>query len=173
MDHELFTIAFPELSETGAEWIERNRQQEKRNIAPHFTIAFGVGIIPKHEYLSHVSNVAKATPAIEFHCRRVTVGTDHRDNTGYSFLVPDKGNSEMYRLHDRLYSGPLLNSLNLEVPFLPHLTLGHFETLAIAKEFCDALNTQGISVSGRIGGLSVVVQTGRGITQMAEFELTG
>ncbi len=157
MSRELFTLSFPTLGETASNWVNTIRHESVPSIAPHFTLAFGSDQVPDDAYLAHVAAIADQVATFDIHCRRVVVGTDHRDDTGYCFLTPDEGNSSLHRLHDLIYTGPLERCLSLSTPFIPHMTLGHFETTGLAKMFCDDLNRRPISIAGKVEELTVIV----------------
>jgi hypothetical protein len=55
------------------------------------------------------------------------------DESGsYVFLVPDEGSGALSLLHDRLYSG-LLASLRIDLPYVPHITIGRCSERQKAK----------------------------------------
>ncbi len=167
----LFTLAFPNWPKAHADWAEAHRQAAGLPVAPHFTFVFGVTDVPRQTYLDHIANVASQTCAIDFHCRHIALWTDHRDTSGYGFLVPDQGNSAMYALHNALYSGPLAHARKLDVPFVPHLTLQKFPDLIQAKAFCEAENAKGLSIKGQLNHLAVIDAADGQNTEIARFDL--
>lgn len=167
----LFTLGFPKFNQTNSQWVDHNSEQ--KHIAPHFTLAFGISEVPDGTYLKHVEGIARKTAPINFECLRTTVGTDHRDTSGYSFLVPDRGNSALYSLHSALDSGVLSPYQDLRIPFIPHLTLTRHMTLEDAKQNCDRLNLGGVEVSGEIETIAVVALDGDALTTLEQFSLTG
>src|SRR5262245_52203029 len=93
-------------------------------VAPHYTLAFGCEAIAEESYVQHVAEIAAATAPIRFACRYAALGADDVDDMAYVFLVPDEGNAAIARLHDRIYSGPLAPHLRLDLPYVPHITIG-------------------------------------------------
>jgi len=99
--------------------------------------------------------VAAASRAITFSCRYAMLGADDENETAYVFLVPDEGYAEISLLHDRLYTGPLEAYLRLDLPCIPHITIGTLNSRLDAKALCDELNNQGVCIEGRIQSVSV------------------
>jgi 2'-5' RNA ligase len=90
------------------------------------------------------------------------LGNDDENDTAYVFLVPDQGNAEISLLHDRLYTGVLRPHLRLDLPYIPHITIGTLGSRQEAKLICDELNRVGVSVEGALSNLSVgFVEDGR------------
>ena len=85
------------------------------------------------------------------------LGTDDFDDTAYVFLVPDEGYSGISLLHDRLYTGILQPFLRLEVPFIPHITIGTLKDRSTAKALCDELNRSGVLIDGSLEALTIGV----------------
>jgi len=161
----IYTVAFPELATDDMRWLQLFREQHDPNFAkvdPHFTMVFGIRDLSKDVYLNHVAGVARLCRQIHFMCRYAMVGADDLDNTAYVFLVPDEGNAALSLLHDRLYRGPFKPFLRLELPYIPHISIGSMKDFALAKALCDELNGRQISFEGRISALTVgVLRDGR------------
>jgi hypothetical protein len=83
------------------------------------------------------------------------IGADDLEATAYVFLVPDEGYSQLSLLHDRLYTGVLAPHLRLDLPFIPHITIGTLSDRHLAKKLCDALNAQRLSIVGSVDALTV------------------
>ena len=176
MNRALFTLALPEFAPGAREWVDRVRVTHDREFAdrvgPHFTLVFGDTSIDQEAYLAHVGEVAGAATPFPFACRRAEVGTDHQNDTGYAFLVPDAGHSELLDLRAALHTGLFAPLLRLDIPYNPHITVGRFERVGPARPICDAQNASGIDVSGRITGLTVVAMQPDGrIDEVAGFPL--
>lgn len=155
----LLTVAFPTLSPEDAEFIDAFRKlhdASRRNaVAAHFTLVFGCSSLGLHEYTEHVARVASSSAAIPFECRYAMLGADDQDDTAYVFLVPDHGFSKLSSLHDALYTGPLQPHLRLDLPYVPHITIGSTRNRPDAKALCDQLNARGVQVTGTISALAV------------------
>ena len=140
----LYTLAYPSLSEADMNFIERFRHEHDARyrdvVASHFTMVFGCNAVGEVEYRQHVAAVAKANVTLDFSCRYAMLGSDDQDQTAYVFLVPDEGYSGFSLLHDRLYTGVLSPHLRLDIPFVPHITIGTLEDRRVAKQLCDDLD---------------------------------
>lgn len=155
----LFTLAYPELEREDAErWAAfraAHSPAARFDVAPHFTLAFGCAEVPRADYEAHVARVAASTPPVSFVCRYAMLGADDEDDRAYVFLVPDEGFAAISRLHDELYTGPLAPHLRLDLPYVPHITIGVLSDRQQAKDLCDQLNAQGVCVAGALRGLTV------------------
>jgi 2'-5' RNA ligase superfamily len=155
----LYTVSYPEVSDADRERIEAFRRVHdlpyRDVIAAHFTMVFGVRNFDEDLYSKHVAAVANSSGPIEFTCRYAMLGADDADDTAYVFLVPDEGYSSVSLLHDRLYTGPLQQFHRLDIPYIPHITVGTMSDRAEAKELCNRLNQEGVSISGRLTTLTV------------------
>jgi len=173
----LYTLAFPTLREADAAFVARFRGLhdglQADRVAPHFTLVFASNGVSEDAYLAHVEAVARRRAPVDFTCRHAMLGADGESETGYVFLVPDEGYSGLSRLHDRLYSGPLASRLRLDLPFVPHITVGRHARREVAKELCDALNDTGLCIPGRVETLAVsALEEGR-VNTLATFALDG
>jgi hypothetical protein len=63
------------------------------------------------------------------------LGAEDGAETPYVFPVPDEGYSALSLLHDRLYSGPLVRCLRLDLMYVPHITIGTCAGRYEAKEW--------------------------------------
>lgn len=155
----LFTVSYPEVSAESAAFVSSFRQSHDTRhqdiIEAHFTMVFGCATIGLAEYTSHVANVAVSSKPITFSCKYAMLGANDEDDTAYVFLVPDKGFGEISLLHDRLYTGPLKSYLRLDLPYIPHITIGTLSSRTDAKALCDDLNRQGLCFDGRLKALAV------------------
>ncbi|HEX7749394.1 MAG TPA: 2'-5' RNA ligase family protein [Bordetella sp.] len=172
----LYTLAYPLLSDADAAAIESIRREHdpQRGVVPaHFTLAFGCGAVPGGAYTEHVQTVSRTMPAVSFACRYAMLNVESRTGLAYVYLVPDGGYSGLSRLHDALYRGPLAEHLNLDIPFVPHITLGVLRDKADAKRLCDELNARGIAISGEVNALSVAALEAGKIRDLNTFPLIG
>ena len=99
------------------------------------------------------------------------LGADDEDDSAYVFLVPNAGFAELSLLHDRLYTGVLASHLRLDLPFVPHITIGRLADRQVAKSLCDALNSRGVNIEGSVETLTVAVRENGEIKNLARFEL--
>lgn len=156
---QLYTVAFPELSPEAASFVERVRSEhggdQPSYLAAHFTLVFGSGLLGEDEYARHVAAVAATQSPIEFTCRCATLGVDGERGKAHVFLVPDEGFAAITRLHDALYSGPLAAAERLDLPYIPHMTVGTMDDSRRAKKVCLQINEAGVCVPGRLTALVV------------------
>ncbi|MGP0170590.1 2'-5' RNA ligase family protein [Pseudomonas sp. NCHU5208] len=154
----LYTLAYPRLADHDARWIDDYRRQHDPRwamVGAHFTLVFGCAGVSEAVFSSQVAAVAGLARPIHFVCRYAMLGHDHLTDKAYLYLVPDEGHSGLLRLHDQLYGGALAGHLRLDVPFIPHITLGVCDERSFAKRLCDALNVQGLEVRGTVDSLVV------------------
>jgi 2'-5' RNA ligase len=155
----LLTVSYPEISAESAAFIDAFRQRHdarRRDIVEaHFTMMFGCAAVGFNEYTNHVAKVAASSKSIAFSCEYAMLGADDEDDTAYVFLVPDQGYAEVSLLHDRLYTGPLQAHLRLDLPYIPHITIGTLSSRTEAKALCDELNRQSLCVEGSLKTLAV------------------
>lgn len=131
-------------------------------MANHFTLVFGCRDIEQSDYIAHVQGIAATWKPISFVCRYAMLGTDDTSDQAHVFLVPDEGFSGISLLHDQLYTGLLASALRLDLPFMPHMTIGRLSDRPTAKTLCDRLNTEGISIDGSLDTLTIcALENGR------------
>jgi 2'-5' RNA ligase len=171
----LYTLAYPMFSEADMSFIEHFRQEHDARhrdvVAPHVTLAFGCNAVAEVEYLPHVEAVAQGNLSINFSCRYAMLGADDQDQIAYVFLVPDEGYSKLSLLHDRLYTGTLSPHLRLDVPFIPHITIGSLADRPAAKQLCDELNERGVGMIGSVNALTVAALENGKVRNLASFQL--
>ena len=170
----LYTLAYPKLSGADAERLEafRSRHDPHHDIvAAHFTMVFACTGIDEQTYIEHVATVARASCPINFSCRYAMLGADDEAERGYVYLVPDEGFSGISRLHDALYTGPFRSRLRLDIPFVPHITLGASKDRNAARRLCDELNAVGSVIHGVMDAVSVAALRGGKIHDLATFSL--
>jgi 2'-5' RNA ligase len=102
-------------------------------IAPHITIMFPVAdSIGARGLVSHIESVLSHWESFPICMKGLQESWDE-----YLFLLINKGEADVIRLHDEIYKG-LLSEYRDEVrPFIPHVTLGVFS--GKSKEYAQAL----------------------------------
>ncbi len=171
----LYTLSYPMVAPEAASFMEDFRREHdlpyRDVVKAHFTMVFGCKTIGLAEYTDHVAAVASKTGPIHFSCRYAMLGADDADDSAYVFLVPDEGYSGISLLHDRLYTGPLEPLLRLDIPYIPHITIGTLEDRKSAKALCDALNRSSIQMDGTLQSLTVGALEDGKITNLSEYTL--
>ncbi len=86
-----------------------------------------------------------------------------------STLVPDEGYSGISRLHDALYRHAMAPFLQLDIPYVPHITLSSSTGRVAMRPCCDALNSAGLSIQGIVEALTVVALENGSLVNVASF----
>ena len=104
-----------------------------RLIAPHITIMFPTpDSIGERKLVSHIEGVLHRWESFPIRLKGLQQSWDE-----YLFLLLNKGEEDVIRLRDEIYTG-LLSECREEVrPFIPHVTLGAFR--AKSEEYAQAL----------------------------------
>ena len=169
----LFTLCYPRLTVADRSFIDEFRQEHdipfRDVVAPHFTMVFGCSDVPLATYRPHVAEVARSQTVLNFSLRYAMLGNDDSNSDYYVFLVPDEGYSEISRLHDKLYQGPLASHLRLDIPYIPHIGIATIPDAVRVKTLCDQLNTSGVEIHGKIDALTVCSYDGSKINDLESF----
>jgi 2'-5' RNA ligase len=124
-------------------------------IAPHITIMFPTpDSIGERSLVSHIEGVLHRWKSFPIRLKGLQQSWDE-----YLFLLLNKGEGDVIRLHDEIYTG-LLSEYRDEVrPFIPHLTLGAFsaksEEYALALKEAGRLNLDYECMLGRLNLIKV------------------
>jgi 2'-5' RNA ligase len=176
MTRRLYTLAYPKLDPHDSAMIDAFRALHDLPyvtvVRPHFTLVFGNSDVADTVYLQHVAAIAAAAKPIPFRLCYAMLGADHENAIAHGFLVPDDGNGALSRLHDRLYSGRLASHLRLDIPYVPHITIGTLVDRRAAKQLCDELNGRGVKISGTVDTLTLSALENV-IHDLAAFSLRG
>jgi len=167
-------IAYPELQQSDFDWVQDYRRENDKQfdiVNPHFTVVFAVHDLDKDNFVREARRIADGVEAFNFDLNVATVNQDNSGRYYHEFLVPDAGYSNIVKLHDKLYSGLLAPFLRLDVDFIPHISIGDSETAQVSKQRVDELNSQGISIHGRISSLDVIEYIDGAITPVEKITL--
>ncbi|EJS68749.1 2'-5' RNA ligase family protein [Bacillus cereus] len=135
-------------------------------IPPHITIVFPFEInISNDELKSHILDLSKGIGTIEikFASRITSVGD-------YLFLKVEKGKEQIEKLHDKLYTGPLLQFLKRDIRYIPHVTVGRKESPQLAAEIAKAVSSFHEKLTCVINRISVE-RIGENGESIIEFEV--
>ncbi|ADP15933.1 hypothetical protein AXYL_02613 [Achromobacter xylosoxidans A8] len=171
---KLFTLAYPRLGAPDSGFIEEFRRQHDGQhplVKANFTMAFGCAGIDEQAYQLHLEEVARLHGPIDFVCRYAMLGADAAH--AYVHLVPDEGHSQLARLHNALYRQVLAPTLRLDIPYVPHITLGASTNRALMKSLCDELNRNGLDIRGSVDRLTMAVLENGVITDLMSARLSG
>jgi len=91
-------------------------------IAPHITIMFpSPDSIGERNLVSHIEGVLRRWESFPIRLKGLRLSRDE-----YLFLLLNKGEGGVIRLHDEIYTGLLSEYRDEAPPFIPHVTLGVF-----------------------------------------------
>jgi 2'-5' RNA ligase len=115
-------VHFPEIDLELINGLRADYDPQFNLIAPHITIVFPVlDSIGEHRLVSHMQTVLRDCLPFPIRLKGLMKSWDE-----YLFLTVQKGEDDVIRLHDNLYTGLLSEYRNKENKFVPHLTLGKF-----------------------------------------------
>lgn len=149
----LIALSYPYLSPDDQRWIEGIRQEHEINhgaIKPHITLVFPLDGVPESDFVEHVSRVIGETAAIRFVLKSTVIVTDRTDSLTYVLLVAEEGHSQISKLHDRLYTDILEDHRRLDMPYIPHVTVGSSPEPKQSMELISRLNEKEFAVEGAI-----------------------
>lgn len=171
----LLVLSYPMISQNDFDWIQTVRAKyDKLNykvVAPHFTIVFAVDHMNRKEFVEHVKNQVRGLREIAFVLRSAAIVKDAFSEYTHVFLVPDQGYSEIVKLHDKLYTDQLASELRLDIPYLPHITVGNSIDPQVCKTLADDLNRQSFAIKGHIETLDVVWYQRNKVKTIEQIEL--
>ncbi|MBX3001733.1 MAG: 2'-5' RNA ligase family protein [Caldilineaceae bacterium] len=170
----LCVVAYPEVNAAAVAWIQTIRWEfdpQYDSIDPHFTLIFPTDCVDPARLEAHLRAAAEGIAPFRFMLRCALPVKDGFSAQTHLFLVPDEGFSDLVRLHSRLYTGPLKAHLRLDIPYIPHITIGAFLDAAACKAAADNLNAQPFAVEGRIARLCLLDVTPSSVTTRADIEL--
>lgn len=120
----LAAVYFPDINLDKINYFRKKYNPEDWTIIqPHLTITFPINDIPEKLLQQHIESVTKKLKSFPICLNGLTKSFDD-----YLFLEVKEGNEEIIKLRNQLYSGILAPYLKADIPFSPHLTLGHFRT---------------------------------------------
>ena len=155
----LLVLAYPEFSREDLSWIQSIRKIHDQNYyltGPHVTMVFETDDIPEDKFISHVEQVIHGQCKIDILLRSATMNYGQITKSWFAFLTPSMGNGTLYHLHYKLYTGILADERQWKIPFIPHITIGHFDDLEPCKELIDQLNDERFNIPGMISRIDIV-----------------
>jgi 2'-5' RNA ligase len=156
----LAAICVPKFPDVALSWMQELRAKYDpkyfRLVAPHVTLVFPNSALPESSFVEHVASCVRGVEAatVEF-----PSAEEHRDEgTGLHFvwLAAGAGSDLLVRLHEKLYTGPLAVEARRGIAFVPHVTLGRFDTSAEAAAVAARINSEQRTTAGRIDSVDVV-----------------
>jgi 2'-5' RNA ligase len=172
----LLVLGYPSLDSADYRWVQAFRADHDpqfRIVAPHFTLVFPLDDSLEDELTAHVRLHAKSSPKLSFTLRCATLMPDAGSESAHIFLTPDEGFSALVKLHNQLYTGVLAPHLRLDMPFVPHITVGQKDDRQAAQRLVAELNTQNFAIQGSIARLTVIRFANGLVTNLVETPLLG
>ena len=171
----LAVVSSPEVSAEDAAWLDDLRGRfpglAHAPLPPHVTLVFPTTAVDAAALTDHVGEVAQHFQPFDFVIRCALPMPDVLSSNTHVFLVPEEGFSAMVRLHDRLYSGALASALRLDIPFVPHITVGYGTDAAYCKQAADAINAENRTVKGTVSVLDVLAISEGGVQSIQRLPL--
>lgn len=160
----LIVVAYPKISERDYDWVQEIREKNDRlsfeAIDPHFTLFSPSGHFTQEVLVDAIKRNIKGAKSFRFALRCAVLMPPIRGDYTYVFLVPDEGFSHFVNLRNRVYRASMAKALDLEIPFIPHLTVGSTKNLLKGKRIVDELNGRSFRIAGVIDALAVVAESG-------------
>ncbi|PFD39155.1 2'-5' RNA ligase [Bacillus cereus] len=104
-------------------------------IRPHITIVFPFeSAISNDELKSHILNLSKEIRPIE-----IEFASRISSEREFLFLEVERGKEQIEELHISLYTGPLLQFLRTDIPYIPHVTVGRKSSAELAAEIAKEI----------------------------------
>ena len=169
-------IAYPELEKADFKRIQRFRRDHDPQynlIEPHFTLVFHLPESWAADLSQEVNKVARTTTPIKFILRCATLNRDAFRPVYHSFLVSDEGNSQIIKLHDRLYAGRLRPHLSVDIDYIPHITIGSSEQADRCLGWVAAWHQSEFEIQGRISHLDLIHLSNNLIKTVEKIPLSG
>ncbi len=171
----LLVVAYPDLSDKDKEWIDSFRKKHSHLfygvVEPHFTIVFPTFGISYDEFLKEVIDKTKDVKGFDFCIRCAMNNNDRLSEYNHIFLSPDEGNSEIVKLHDKLYSGILRKTLRLDIDFYSHIAIGSYTDPEKCKALIDEINNSSINICGRISSIDIISYGDGKVKNLHKIEL--
>lgn len=173
----LLLISYPRLIGGDFACVDWARRQypdlRYGRLPPHFTLVFPTAAVEPDRLADHIGARLAGRPPVPFVLRSSIPFKDASSENTYVLLLPDEGCGGIVRLHDALYTGILAGELRLDLPFVPHVTVGYALDPQLCKTVADALNRQEWVISGVVDRLDLIQKEGDAIDSLAAFALRG
>lgn len=156
----LLVVAYPTLSTKDFQFIQKYRKLNDPKfynlISPHVTLVFSIHDYSKKEFVSEVEKQIKGIKRFKFEIKVATINQDDSGEYYHEFLVPDKGYSDIVKMHDKLYADLFLKYLRYDIDFIPHIGIGNSNLAKVSKSRIDKLNLSNININGSIDSIDII-----------------
>jgi 2'-5' RNA ligase len=168
-------LSYPKVSMRDDEWLASLKQRypalTSSSLGPHFTLVFPLPDANEGQLTEHVREQLRGQRAIPFAIRCALPINDYASEEYYVLLVPDEGFSGIVKLHDRLYTGPLAHLLHPDIPFTPHITVGHAPDGQLCRRVADELNAEDFTITGMVDRIDLIEKEGGSVRTVERFML--
>lgn len=172
----LLCITYPKFAEADFNRIQAFRSENDAlyfsKVNPHITLVFSVPEMDETEFIREVNLRAAGFEAFVVNFTAAVVNRDAFLEVWHVFLVPDEGNGNLIRLHDRLYEGILFPHRKMEIDFMPHIGIGNSKDKMACKKMADEWNRQEFSIRGRVNTLELVKYDGQMVHPISTLHLS-
>lgn len=115
-------VHFPNIDKSRLNGFRERYDPYVGSIDIHITLVFPVpDIVGKDNLINHIENVLRGWKSFDIRIKGIEKAWDH-----WMFLLLKKGNEEIIKLHDELYTGILRPFLREDIEFIPHIAVGLF-----------------------------------------------
>ena len=171
----LLVVSYPRVSMRDDEWLASLKQRfaalDPSSLGPHFTLVFPIAEADEQMLAGHVREQVRGQQAIPFVLRCAIAIKDYASEDYFVLLVPDEGFSGIVKLHSRLYTGPLAEHLRPDMPFTPHITVGHAPDGRLCRQIADELNAEDFTIVGILDRVDLIEKVGDSIRTVERFVL--
>lgn len=171
----LAVVSYPAIGKDDFDWIQSIRREHDHLffgvVAPHLTIVFPTDGIAQSALIEHVADRVSVCQSFEIVFRCAILGDPDFMGHAHAFLTPDEGFSDVVRLHDRLYTGPLASELRMDLPFIPHVGIASTPSLEECKTIVNELNEERFEIRGQVDALDVIGYDGTRVWSIERYAL--
>lgn len=167
-------LAYPDMPQSDYAKMQAIRKDHDKLftvVEPHFTLVFPTAKPSESEILTHVASLKLDIKPFSFTLTRAVVEENIYPKYFQVHLESVEPITEVIKLHDLLYVGPLATELREDIQYAPHITVGNDDDETAMAGLADRINANGISISGRINRLTVSSYDGTKVVDTRQFPL--
>ncbi len=159
MNDFIAVVSYPKLKEKDMQWINTYRQENDVYhdfVETHFTLVFPLENFKASELINEIEMQSTGIKSIPFTIQCAIRNNDLTSEYWHVLLVPDNGFSEIYRFHDKLYSGALSEFERLDLDFIPHMGIANSKDPKKSKQMVGEINSMNICIEGVLDKLDII-----------------
>jgi len=116
-------VHYPKVDALHVNQLRRQYDPRADLIAPHITLMSPVPeSIGEDNLIHHLEKILEKWQPFPIHLYGLKKSWDN-----YLFLLIQRGNANIIRLHNEIHTGILAEHRKTDMPFVPHITLGAFD----------------------------------------------